>query len=297
MEFKQISIEDKPVIDKYLKAGNLGISEHCFTTIFMWQEYYNTKFFEDGEFLYLKSNYMHDGRDYFICPVGFGRLEKAIAKLHENFGDEIQIVSITDEAKQAIEKAMPNHFDFTEMRDAADYVYLAERLRTLSGKKLQLKRNFVNRFLGKYGDDYSFERITAKNKHKVWEFHLGWSKKSDNEEQARSLVAETAAIRRVLDNYEALGVLGGILYVDKEVAGFTVATQATEELAVVHIEKCNTNFAGVYQMINKTFVEAELADMVYINREEDMGIEGLRKAKLSYRPEVLRMKFTATVRR
>ncbi len=293
MDFKQICIEDKMVIEKYLRSDNQGIAEHCFTSIFMWQDFYSTAYCVDEEFLYIKSKSSDKKEDYYMYPVGKGDIKVALNKLFDSFGDDITIVSITEEQKQVIETLMPNVFNFTEQRNSADYIYLSERLISLSGKKLHAKRNFVNRFISTNEGNYSFEEIRSENKYKAWEFHLTWSKDSENEEQAASLFAEKTAIKKIIDNFESLGAVGALLSVGGKVIGFTIATKSTEDLAVVQIEKCNIEYEGAYQTINKLFVENLLSDMTYINREEDLGIEGLRKAKMSYRPEIIRTKYSA----
>ncbi len=297
MDFRKISISDRELIEKYLKSANLNIAEHCFTSFYMWQDYYATQFCEDGEFLYIKSKSSPNGENYFMCPVGTGDLKGAINKLYNEFGKDITLVSITQQMKEKLEQLMPGELEFSELRDSADYIYLAQRLITLSGKKLQSKRNFVNRFLKEYGDNYSFEPITNENKQKAWEFHLSWSKQSESEQENLSLIAETSAIKKLLDNFDELCAVGGMLYVGTEVVGFTISTKSTQNMAVVHTEKCNIEYSGVYQMINKLFVETMLSDMEYINREEDMGIEGLRKAKMSYIPDILQMKYSAVRRK
>ncbi len=294
MNFRHISIDDKERIEKYLKAANLMITEHCFTTIFMWQDHYCTEFYEDGEFLFLKSCSMPEKKEHYICPIGTGDLKKAIDKLYTTFGLGIEIVSVTEEQKQKLEHFYPGLVHFEELRDSADYIYLAERLISLSGKKLQAKRNFVNRFIKDYGDTFRFETMTSVNKIDAWNFHQTWSKESDSEDEMKSLQAETGAIKRLIDNFESLGIMGGLLYVGNTLAGFTIGTKSTDDVAVIHIEKCDTTFTGAYQMINKSFAETHLADVTYINREEDMGIEGLRKAKLSYKPEIILMKYSVT---
>ncbi len=294
MNFKSITIDDKEILNNYLKSANLKITEHCFTTIFMWQDYFCTQYYEDGNFLYLKSKSMPDGHEHFICPIGKGNLKTALDTLYETFGMDIDVVSVTEEQKQILTELYSGELHFSELRDSADYIYLSEKLISLSGKKLQAKRNFVNRFLKEYGELGRLESITNENKHKAWEFQQEWSKQSQNEEELESLKAEMDAIKRIIDNYEALGVIGALLYVGDTVIGYTLSTKSTEEVAIIHIEKCNTEYIGAYQMINKAFAEMHLSDVTYINREEDMGIEGLRKAKLSYKPEILCMKYLVT---
>lgn len=296
MEFSSISIDDKQKINEYLIKANAGICDHCFTDIYMWQSHYQTKFYADNEFLFIKTASLETGEDYYMCPVGTGDLKSAILKVEkqaEQEGKEFVLVSITEETMQEIEQIMPNYFDFEENRDSADYVYSAEKLITLAGKKMHSKRNFINRFKAEFAGRWSYENLNDDNYLDAWEFHKKWHKEASGAEEEESLKAETCAIKRVLDNYKQLDILGGLIRIDGEVVAFTLATKSTDDMFVIQIEKGDVSYTGVYPMINQQFATENCADVTYINREEDLGIEGLRTAKLSYKPEIIRMKYSA----
>lgn len=295
MEYLSIKIEDKDIINKYLKTANAGICEHCFTDIYMWQSHYNTKFLVDDDFLYVKSQ--PEDIEYHMCPIGNGDLKQAILKIIEQATPEkFVMMSITQQLREKIEQIMPDYFEFTESRDSADYIYLADSLKTLAGKKLHSKRNFVNRFMAQYDGMWTYEKLCDENKDDVWQFHKKWHKNAGGTQEELSLKAETCAIKKAIDNYKQLDIIGGVLKISGEIVAFTLGTKSTDDMYVVQIEKGNIEFAGVYPVINKLFVENECQDAVYINREEDLGIEGLRKAKLSYKPFEVKVKYIAKIK-
>ena len=129
LEFKSVQLSDKKEIDGYFKKANLGICEHCFTDVFIWQGHYKTMFTTDGDFLYIKSKTIDTNEDLFMFPVGLGDLNKAVEKVKE-FAEKEQVelvfVSVTDELIEKLDQEMPDKFEFIEVRDSADYVYLSE---------------------------------------------------------------------------------------------------------------------------------------------------------------------------
>lgn len=298
MEFCSINIDDKNKISEYLSKANDGICDQCFTDIYMWQSHYNTEFCIEDDFLFIRTS--SNDEVYYMCPVGIGDLKKAIEKIEKMATEKEEnfyFVSITQEKMEEIEKNMPNYFEFTENRDSADYIYLSEKLATLSGKKLHSKRNFVNRFKSEYENRWTYEDLSEENQEEVWEWHKKWHKEAGGIEEELSLKAETCAIRKVLNNTKQLDILGGVLRIDGKIVAFTLATKSTEDMFVIQIEKGDVAFSGVYPMINQQFVIKNCTDITYINREEDLGIEGLRTAKLSYKPEIIRMKYIAKAKK
>ena len=299
MNYCSISIDDKEKISKYLDIANGEICEHCFTDIYMWQSHYKTRFYTDDDFLYIRSKSTETDEDFYMCPIGKGDLKAAILKTIEyakTESDDFTLVSITEQMKAEIEEIMPDYFEFFENRDSSDYVYLRESLSTLSGKKLHSKRNFVNRFKSLYEGRWTYEDMNDENYLEAWEYHTKWHKSAGGVEEELSLKAETCAIRKTINNYKQLEVLGGILRVDGEVVAFSLGTKSTDDMYVIQIEKGDVNFPGVYPMINQQFVLSHCQDSTYINREEDLGLEGLRTAKLSYKPYEIRQKYSAKIK-
>jgi len=187
-------------------------------------------------------------------------------------------------------------FDVTGDRDNADYVYLAEKLMTLSGRKLHLKKNHLNAFHKLYPQaEYlpiTSDLIPACRK----ELESWYAMRSEELEDDPFIGYERAAIHEVFDNYEAFQLKGGVIRIDGRVVAFTFGEALNTDTAVIHVEKADPNVRGAYPAINQGFVSHAWSDMTYINREEDMGLPGLRKAKESYKPEKMIEKFNATVK-
>ena len=181
---------------------------------------------------------------------------------------------------------------FRESRDAADYIYLQSDLANLSGKKYHSKRNHINAFSKKH--NWHYEEITQNNIENVRLCAEKWYKENADKEDS-FLLCEKKGIGTMLDNMERLSLKGGAIIVDSNVVAFTLGSAINDTVFDIHIEKALKDFAEAYTVINREFA-ASLSDYKYINREDDMGLEGLRKAKLSYKPEIILKKYFAKVK-
>ena len=182
-----------------------------------------------------------------------------------------------------LEEWYPGRFEIEYDRDYADYVYETEKLATLSGKKLHGKRNHINKFKAMYEGRWSYEPMSESNLEECFQMALKWRNENGCEEDEEKN-AEMCVTLNALRLFKELELVGGILKIDGEVAAFTLGEPVCSDTFVVHIEKAYAEVQGAYPMINQQFVEHECMDYQYVNREEDTGAEGLRKAKLSYRP-------------
>lgn len=202
-------------------------------------------------------------------------------------------ISSVEEDKELLEKLYPGKFEIKLNRDAFDYVYSSEKLINLSGKKLQPKRNHISYF--KKNFNWSYEKITKETIHECLSMSEKWL--SENlHKSAEDLEKELKIIRCAFENYDMLGYVGGLIRVDGEVIAYTMGEQLTENTFCVHIEKAFSSIRGAYPMINQQFVQNELSGYKFINREDDVGAENLRKAKLSYAPEILYEKYETRIK-
>lgn len=165
---------------------------------------------------------------------------------------------------------------------AWDYVYSRESLATLKGKKLHGKRNHINKFLSKY-PDYEYRKLDKTMISDCLALYDQWIAEKD-EETASSLQNEKLSVELALNHMEELDLTGGSIYIDDKLCAFTVGERLHPHMQLIHIEKGDTNYEGIFPMINQQYVLHECMDVELINREEDMGIEGMRKAKRSYNP-------------
>jgi len=296
LPFREITLEDRQAVQQCGAHHQYHLCERCFADLFMWRSHYGTQIcFLDG-FLLIKMTPPDGGPDCYLAPIGEGDLSAVLDALEKDAarrGIPFRLVSVAEPMIDRIQAAKPGRFTFLhDNEDGDDYIYLAEKLRTLSGKKLQSKRNLVNRFQTAYEGRWTYEDITPATTQEAFAFHLKWCEQNGCA-QNRDFEGETCAIVQALTHFDALQMRGGLLRLDGEVIAFTLGCQATEDMYVVQIEKADHTIPGAYQMINQQFVLRHCADVKYVNREEDLGLEGLRKAKRSYHPVMRGVKYTA----
>ncbi len=191
--------------------------------------------------------------------------------------------TVTPDNFEYLEKWYPGRFEIEYVEGDADYVYESEKLATLSGKKLHSKRNHVNKFKIVYADRWSYEPISEDNLEECVQTGLKWRNENGCEEDEEKN-AELCVTLNSLRLFKELDLVGGALRVDGKIIAFTIGEPLSEDTFVVHIEKALGEIEGAYTMINQQFVQHACMDYKYVNREEDTGSEGLRKAKRSYRP-------------
>lgn len=286
IEFKDITLKDKELIQSFTLNSHRKNCDLSFSNLYSWRFMYHTKFAIMDEFLLLR--FYADEELVYMMPIGQGNLNKALEALIEDAeqqGKPFCMLGVCVEMKADIEVAMPDKFTFTSDSNYADYIYLRENLATLSGKKLQSKRNHINKFRKTY-TNYEYKPITPELIPECLVLEAEWCKANNCHEQ-EALAAERRSLTYALKHFEELGLTGGILHVDGKIVAFTFGMPINNETFDVCVEKANTEIEGAYTMINYEFVNHIPEQYIYINREEDLGLEGLRKAKQSYHPEIL----------
>ena len=178
-------------------------------------------------------------------------------------------------------------FVVEEETDLKDYLYDAQELRTLPGKKFQKKRNLVNKFMKEYEGRWEYKTLCCMDEYFLERFMNQWIEKrlADGVESRETLITEKDGIIDLLRNCDKITYRIGGVFIDEEMQAFTIGSyNSREKMAVISIEKGNSDIVGIYQVINQQFLLNSYEDAVVINREDDMGIEGLRQAKESYNP-------------
>lgn len=294
INLKKVELSDKQWIEDILTTAQLGVSHQNFTNIFAWSEIYRYRVARLNDFLVLKGR-LPTG-DYYFYPVGLGDPKTVLAAMKQDAADcghEFIMLGLTPDKVTELNNLYPNGFAYQEMRDSFDYVYRLDKLVTLRGNKLHAKRNHINRF--KATRSWSFELISSDNLLECWKMNLIWCKKNGCHED-KQLANEDCAVRRCFKNYTPLGLEGGLIRLDDKVIAYTMGEKLNNNTYIIHIEKAFGEIRGAYQMINRefaAFIQEKYPKVVYVNREEDMGYEGLRKAKLSYHPDKMEEKYEA----
>lgn len=290
LKFKNVEIEDIDIYKEFMKNKKEFSCENSFVNLLVWQcAYSNMMAVSDGQ-LFIKSGTAE--KETFRLPVGQD-LEKGIKKLVEYNGNKMPSFWLQEgERLSEFQEKYSQQYIFRESRDVADYIYLQSDLANLSGKKYHSKRNHINAFSKKH--NWHYEEITQSNIENVRLCAEKWYKENADKEDS-FLLCEKKGIGTMLDNMECLSLKGGAIIVDSNVVAFTLGSAINDTVFDIHIEKALKDFAEAYTVINREFA-ASLSDYKYINREDDMGLEGLRKAKLSYKPEIILKKYFAKVK-
>lgn len=293
MNFKDITIESLPEIRKYLnKSGNRGCT-FCVGNNIVWNIDDKMKYTIIGDtVVYRIIRSQHVLYTLAELTADFKTIIEEIVADSKEVGKKLRITELSDPMVQELKKDFPDMFEIKYNRNGSDYVYLVENLIKLSGKKYHGKKNHINKFKKLY--EYVYEPITPENIVECKNMAEKWRKERDPESE--SLMDEKCALLKALKYYEQLHFTGGLIRIDGEVVAFTFGEQITEDTFVTHFEKAFDSIEGLYSMINQQFAMNALSEYKYVNREEDMGLEGLRKAKLSYKPEFLVDKYIAVLK-
>lgn len=292
LSLKDVTIDAKDIFDRYIGMSDNKVSEITFTNLFAWRNSYKLKYAIYDDYLLLVS-FTDNKNPYAFLPIGDvtrdGFLD-ALMELKNYFvsnGYNLVMKRVHEDYVPRVLNALGNEYVADYDRDNSDYVYKASDLSTLKGKKYHRKKNHVNKFMSTY--EYGYRKIDSSNKRECYNVLNKWmtNKELVNDDYKK----EALAIREMIENFERLDYIGAIIDVNGEAEGFTFGEMMREDTAVIHIEKVNTNIQGLGEFINWQFCKENYSNIEYINREQDLGVDGLRKAKKSYLPEKLINKY------
>lgn len=268
------------------------ISELTFTNLFVWNGSEPVQLSRLDETVLLQRRRLRDGKTCLLSPLGKQPLTSVVKTLRTRSLGNYQLpplygLTLEESQQLSIEgtKVEPD-------RDDWDYVYLTNDLAELPGDKYHAKRNFITRCLSKHMCRYV--SIGPSEINECLQLQTQWCSLR-NCNLVPGLEAENTAIKTAFDNYEYLGIIGGAVYVDDKLEAFTLAEPLNENTAVIHFEKANPEIEGLYQVVNQWFCQKELRNYRFVNREQDLGLPGLRKAKESYYPHHMVEKHVAQI--
>lgn len=301
LELNDITIDKKDFLESYLFRRCSNNSEFSFTNLFMWRKSYDIKYAIIDDMLCIMPRHTGGPRSATF-PIGFvdkngqerdvsNTIETLIAYFEER--GEVPLIRLYDErAVRKLTETFPDRFLITEDRNSFDYVYSIEELTNLSGKRFHAKKNHINKFKKNY-PDFTYEKMTPDFEAECLTLFDSWRK--NKEFDIDGFDEEREAVVELLSNWHDLDVVGGCLRVDNKMIAFSLGEPLKGDTVVIHLEHADTDYEGAFAMMNREFLAHEWQEYKYVNREEDMGIPGLRKAKESYRPVFMIKKYVATL--
>lgn len=294
LDFRIIDISDKERICRCLEKSDFQGCEYSFANNMAWRRLSNSKiaFFKD---FYISCAFdTDDNIPVFVFPSGEGNYYEVfeeMKKYAESLNKPLRISGVTENGLEILNSICPSDSFTVEFdRDGSDYIYNSSDLINLSGRKYHQKRNHLSK-INQY--NWSFSEMTDSDFDECISFSaVNYNNKNGIDDF--SSVAEQFAINTFFTNFHNLGLFGGVIRIDNKVRAFTIGERLNSNTMCVHIEKADTSYQGLYPAINNQFCKAFADKFRYVNREEDMGLEGLRKSKLSYNPVYLLRKNTVT---
>lgn len=301
MEFREITLQDKEWIRQLLGYSDNRATEFNFTVLYIWRDIMHSRVCRVGDYLVVRFFPKGAPAPMYLFPQGRGTaedlkkvLESCIEDARQN-GHPFLMASVQNDHREILENLFPDRFTFEPNRDYFDYIYSAEDLTFLKGKKFQSKRNFVSRF--KRQEGWSYEPLGKDNLKECAAMSISWCAKYGCGKDP-SMASESCSVKNALQNFEQLGLMGGLLRLNGEVVAFTIAEKTNSDTLLVHIEKAYGDIVGAYPAIANEFLrnsiveEGEQLSVKYINREDDAGDLGLREAKMQYHPLFLLEKYS-----
>ena len=294
IDFNDPVLSDKQRADAIFHATDYRSSDYCFGNLFIWRKKSGIKIAFHKGFVIVR--FEIKCKTMYLYPAGIGDRAEALRDMEQDArqnGKPFIMASINPVMRIELDLLFPGKFDYAPNRNSYDYVYNMEDMRDLSGKKYHSKRNHITRF--KATGDWCYEDINAANIQDCAEMNDQWCIENGcNQEQG--LRDEYCAVKQAIVSFDALGLLGGLLRLYGKVVAFTIGERLCLDTFDVHIEKAFSRVEGAYPTINNEFISHNCGSYRYINREEDTGDVGLRKAKLSYQPAILLQKDIASLK-
>ncbi len=282
-EFRPVELEDRAGLEALFKAMQPEVSELNFTNLFMFKHVHEYRLSSlDGNVLIRAKSYADE--PYFMPPIGKSRITETVVAMMDYMRKKGETPVIELAWKSFVDGYIEGgSYEYAADPDSADYVYDTRELIELAGRKFHDKKNLRNRFEKQYAGRYEYRTLTAGLVDGAIDLAERWCKEKCTVESP-STFGETEATMCALKNFEALSTKGGVVLVDGNVEALSLGEELNADTVVVHVEKANSEFAGLYQYISSEFLAREFPDYKYTNREQDLGEPNLRKSKLSYNP-------------
>ena len=288
LEFRELMPDDAAWAAPLMAASGYMGCEYSYTTAYMWSRHYNVRIARADNAALLRSD--SESGPSFLVPVGLPLTEgiDLLRRYTEQENIPLRLHGVDEQTREQLITAYPKQVRFDTYDGDYDYIYRTEALATLPGNAYHSKKNHISSFSRRY--TWRYEPLDDTNVEEVAALSAEWCREKGDCQDA-GLHSERCAIRRLLQYRKQLSVEGGLIRVDDKAVAFTLGSPINASVFDVHVEKALSAYSGAYAVINREFAKT-LTAYPYLNRENDMGIEGLRRAKESYRPEIVLKKYT-----
>ena len=293
---QEIRIEEYNSIKEYYQMRRPDTADSNILDLYIWLNCYPTWYFTNDKGLMWVAK-SEDGQYYSSIPCCKDEdLKECFLETQKYFNEVLQkklVMYVVDKAAVDLLQLPEDEYVVVPDRTYADYVYDAEKLRTFSGKKYHKKKNHLNAFKREYEGRYEFKFLSKKDEPEILAFLEDWKKHKSDTEEHEFIDSEAVGIKYILEHEEVFDYKIGAVYVDNKLEAFTIGNyESKEDMVYIPVEKANPEIRGLYPYICSQFLIEAFPEAGKENREDDMGLEGLRKSKLSYNPIYMVEKYT-----
>lgn len=283
MDLKPLTLEDLPIFEKFYKMSEYEGYNSNFITMFMWNHEYNVHYYANEHFLVALCHYEHlmfwnmplTTKEYFKEAIDFMR---RYSREHEL---PFYIDGVLNEQCEWLEALYPDEFIMVKQPGEYDYIYDRKMLETLSGKKMQKRRNHYNTFIRMYGDKYVYRSVENSDDQAIANLIHQWAMSKDDDP---NILIESTGIINLLKHFKDLPIKAGCIEINGKIEALIIGSMLNHETLQIHVEKANTAFRGLYVAILKHFLENEFKQAKWVNREDDLNIPSMRQAKMNLHP-------------
>jgi len=286
--FKELCVEARSEYEKYYQLSQTHITDLTFNCRYAWDNVFCDKYAIIEDCFFMISNGGCFTQPHMLMPLGeldgnkLGRILEIMIPVFNDRGWSLRIMGIDEEKIELFDRLGFEKVSFCFSNNNSDYLYDADALRTLSTDDLRKKRSHFNRFLRLY-PNYDYQSLGRNDMTDCLLLVKNWSnEKGIDVTDVKN--SDYLMIKRLFDNFDSLDIRGGVIRIDGKVAAFSMGSFGNHETAYIHFEKADIAYDGAYPAINKLVLENAYPDAKFVNREEDLGIPGLRKSKRSYYP-------------
>ena len=295
--FQKLTVDSCELLTRYARLRPIYTSEGQFINQYIWSDFYQTEYAVTDKYLFFKMKI----RDEYATMMPYCKEEDIVTaffEIKEYFNtvlkQPLKMYIVDDLFLNTLKKSerFNEEFDVSEERDTFDYMYDANKLKTLSGKSYHKKKNHLNAFLKLYDGRFEYRTLHVEDVPNIKQFHQEWLEQRRVTERLDAISGEESGILHLLDHASLIPFQMGGVFIDGKLSAYSIGSYNPNiKCAFIHIEKGATDVRGIYNFINQQFLIHEFPEAELVNREDDLGEEGLRKAKLSYRPIRLEQKY------
>lgn len=293
LNFQPIRLEDRPLFQQYLHQPGMYGCDNSFVTNYLWQEAYHVEYAIFQGALLTKGGHWETEK-YFGMPLGVtdANCRQVAEALLDYSGGQLIIDGLYENQIPVVQKLFPQA-ELEDNPDESDYIYLQSDLATFAGRRFHGQKNHLNAFY-KAHPDAVYEAIDKSNSEECLNFALDWCQERSAKDV--TILDEQVALRKAFSHFDELGLRGGAIRFDGKIQAMSIGDKYLDDIADIHFEKGNKAVRGLYVAMCQAFASHAWADVKYLNREEDMGLEGMRKAKQDLHPVLIWKRYNAVIK-